>query len=422
MTTANNGTEPGLQSGPHLSSPPFLERKAWAVIVAGGSGTRLSKNLGGEPKQFYEWQGVPLYWHSARIMSHCACIKGLIFVFPEAYCEREELRIAELCGREDLCLPWKIAAGGKSRSESARNGVILLPADCTDVFIHDAARPFLTADLVWRLYGERKSDIDAVIPALPLTDTVKLVNDRGLVTATPPRALLRSVQTPQLFNAPLLKSLYCSPAFFPEQFTDDAAILEQAGYLVAVVAGDGKNIKITNPEDLKLLESEEMIKLPCVGFGYDVHRFGEGKALVLGGVPIPGPYKIMAHSDGDVLLHALTDAILGCSALGDIGSHFPDNDPAFSDMSSSIFLDHALTLTSKQGIRLTHLDMTIVAQKPKIQPYMKEICKNISRLCSLSESQVSLKATTEEGLGFTGHLEGIKAYAVASAVKFEASN
>lgn len=417
MATVNNGTEPGLQSDPLLFNSAFLEKKAWAVLVAGGSGTRLSSCLGGEPKQFYNYEGVPLYWHSARTLSHCACIKGLIFVFPAAYCEREESRIRELCNREDLGLPWRITAGGGSRSESSRNGVRLLPADCTDVFIHDAARPFLSAELVWRLYLGMKPDFGAVIPGLPLTDTVKVVDENGLVIATPARFSLRSIQTPQLFKAHILKNLYNTEDLHPEQFTDDASMLEKYGYKVALVDGDAKNVKITNPEDLELLKSGQMNDFPCTGFGYDVHRYGEGRPLILGGVRIPGSFKLVAHSDGDVLLHALTDAILGCGALGDIGSHFPDSDAAYAGMASSVFLDHALALIREQKIRLTHLDMTIVAQKPKLQPYKTEICKNIARLCSLELSQVSLKATTEEGLGFTGHLEGIKAYAVVSAMK-----
>lgn len=417
MATVKNGTEPGLQSDPLFTRYEASKRNAWAIIVAAGSGSRLAESLGAEPKQFFIFKNRPLYWHSAQILARCACVKGLIFVFPETYLCREEERLAALEKSDNLGLPFLLAKGGKSRSESSRNGLRLLPACCTEVFIHDAARPFLKADLVWRLYNSMRPDLAGVIPGLRITDTVKLVDENELILNTPPRSSLRAVQTPQLFNTRILKNLYTDSFFISEQITDDAASLEKAGFKIQVVEGDPNNVKITTPLDLKLLHETDFAMLPCTGFGYDVHRYGEGHPLKLGGVSIPSSFKVVAHSDGDVLLHALTDAILGCASLGDIGNHFPDSDSAYANMNSALFVEHALSLLRAKEIKLTHIDITLVAQKPKLQAYKAEIAKNIARLCSLDSSQVNIKATTEEGMGFTGHLEGIKAYAVVSALK-----
>lgn len=416
MIAVNNGTEPGLQSG-LFSDDKTARINAWAIIAAGGSGSRLSSYLEGTQKQFLSYKGAPLYWQSVKSLLRCACVKGLILVFPEERLESERARAAELFRKENTSIPWLTAPGGKTRAESARNGVRLLPPECTHVFIHDAARPFLEPELVWRLYESMRPDLGAVIPGLPVIDTVKVVDKSGQVLETPPRDSLRSVQTPQFFNARALKELYAGEGGLSASFTDDAMALERAGRKVLVTPGDPKNVKITNPEDLALLRECGENMTPCVGFGYDVHMFGGSRPLKLGGVLIPGPFTVAAHSDGDVLLHALADALLGCGGLGDIGGHFPDSNPAYDGMSSAVFVDHALSLLGERGIKLTHLDMTVVAQKPKLQAYKTEIGRNIARLCGLEPEQVSVKATTEEGLGFTGRLEGIKAYAVASAVK-----
>lgn len=417
MTTVLNGTEPGLQSGPFFNPSPNMPRNVCAIIMAAGSGSRLSEKTGGIPKQFLDYQGVPLYWHSVRNLARCPFINGLIFVFPEKYCECEDARIRDLQKIDDPGIPWKIVPGGVIRAESARNGVCSLPMECTEVFIHDAARPFISPELVQRLYGAFDPELGGVIPGIAVTDTIKEIDGQQLAINTPVRSSLRAIQTPQLFNVKILKKIYAKKDGLSENITDEAKLMEKAGYKIRVVEGDSHNIKITNPEDLELLASGTENMLPCVGFGYDVHRYGEGKPLKLGGVTIPTNLKIVAHSDGDVLLHALVDAILGCGALGDIGTYFPDTDPAWENTSSAIFLDHVLSLTGNEGIVLTHLDLTIVAQKPAISPWKKEIVKNIGRLCNLDVSQINIKATTEEGLGFTGHLEGIKAYAVASAVR-----
>ena len=200
------------------------------------------------------------------------------------------------------------------------------------------------------------------------------------------------------------------------EITDDAMLMEHAGHTVYVVQGEVNNIKITQPEDLELLHSPTQ-QIPCSGYGYDVHRFGGNRPFILGGISIPTHLQIEAHSDGDVLLHALMDALLSCMCLGDIGTHFPDSNPKYQNISSSLLLDHVMDLWKKSSLTLCHVDLTIITQKPHINPFAKEITKNIARLLSISPTSVNTKATTEEKLGFTGKELGIKAVALVTALK-----
>lgn len=197
--------------------------------------------------------------------------------------------------------------------------------------------------------------------------------------------------------------------------TDDASLLEALSFEVRVIQGEAANVKITRPEDLDLLRDEAPIPSIRTGMGYDVHRYGQGRPMRLGGVSIPNAPEVLAHSDGDVLLHALSDALLGCACLGDIGQHFSDKDARFEGISSAILLHQVLDMVREAGCTPCHVDMTIVAQVPKLAPYREEIRKNVARLMGLPASSVNLKATTEEHLGFTGRSEGIKAYAVVTA-------
>ncbi|MDR2055364.1 MAG: 2-C-methyl-D-erythritol 2,4-cyclodiphosphate synthase, partial [Desulfovibrio sp.] len=220
------------------------------------------------------------------------------------------------------------------------------------------------------------------------------------------------------FNAGLLAQAHERAGERGFAATDDAALMEKAGHSVRVIAGEPKNVKITTPEDLAML-AETPAPCPRVGMGHDVHRYGGNRPLVLGGVAIPGGPKVLAHSDGDALLHALMDALLGCAGLGDIGQHFPDSDMRFENIPSSVMLNEVLAMTRNAGIRPIHADMTIVAQIPRIHPWREEIRNNVARLLNLPAGRVNLKAGTEEGLGFTGRREGIKAYAVVSALADE---
>ncbi|MBP3730796.1 MAG: 2-C-methyl-D-erythritol 2,4-cyclodiphosphate synthase, partial [Mailhella sp.] len=313
--------------------------------------------------------------------------------------------------------PIVIAEGGFRRQDSVRHGIMVLPSSCTRILVHDSARPFASTSLATRLLLrlDKEAEAAGVIPGLPVTDTIKRIDKDNFCLETPERELLRAVQTPQVF---LREALECAHARAEQEgwtCTDDASLLERCGMRVLVDEGEEGNVKITSPRDLSLLEGRKAC-MPCCGYGYDVHAFGGNRPLRLGGILITGNCTVFAHSDGDVLLHALTDAILGCFAGGDIGRLFPDNDPRYDNISSSAMLDHVLATASNAGIKLVHVDLTVIAQQPKLAPQAEQIRANVARLLSLPLEHVGFKATTEEHLGFTGECKGIKAVALVSAL------
>jgi 2-C-methyl-D-erythritol 4-phosphate cytidylyltransferase/2-C-methyl-D-erythritol 2,4-cyclodiphosphate synthase len=287
--------------------------------------------------------------------------------------------------------------------------------------VHDSARPFLKSALVARVLAPLtenppSSCIMGVVPGLPVSDTIKETDGQGWVRRTPERAFLRAAQTPQAFRVDALRAAHLKALAEGWEVSDDATLLERCGQTVLMVEGEKGNCKITAPEDMALLEAAK-IWLPCVGYGYDVHRYGGSRPLILGGVPIPGRWTVDAHSDGDALLHALVDALLGCMGGGDIGRLFPDTDPRWEGAPSTLFLEQTLDLASQSGLRLTHADLTVVAQKPRLAAHADAIRRNVARLLNLEESQVGFKAATEEGMGFTGEERGLKAVAVVSGLR-----
>lgn len=388
----------------------------WGIILAAGSGTRLSEATGGERKQYLEYKSAPLFWHSARTFSRVAQMRGLVFVFPPDEAAAMEKKVHQFFKSEDLGLKWLVAEGGERRQDSVFNGLKALPSACDSVLVHDSARPFVSARLIADLIDSLKEGARGVIPAIHVTDTVKRVNGTT-VTETLTRAELRAVQTPQAFETKLLMEAHQRAAAEGWDVTDDASMVERIAE-VAVIPGEQANVKITTPEDLKRLE-ERTTTVPCTGWGYDVHRFGgdNDRPFVLGGVPIQGAPTIIAHSDGDVLLHALCDAILGTFGGGDIGRHFPDTDPAFAGADSSVLLKKILTMAQTSGTRIVHADVTVIAQTPRLAPHAAQIAKNLCRLLGLGAQQVNFKATTEEKLGFTGQKKGIKAVAAVTALR-----
>ncbi len=383
--------------------------------MAAGEGRRLGAD---RPKQFLEWQGQPLYWHSARVSAQSGVIGGIVFVFPKAQLSEESARLE----REDygpaLGIPWLAVQGGTLRQDSVRLGLQAVPSGIQSVLVHDSARPFLSAALIRQLCSALASGLESIIPVIKLTDTIKqLSSDGKTVEQTLPREHLCAVQTPQAFQLALLRKAHQQAVQDCLQVTDDASLLEILGLPVHTIPGDPQNIKITGPGDLRFLDEPSKKARFCVGHGYDVHLFGSGRPLKLGGIAIPNAPEIVAHSDGDVLLHALMDALLGCAGLGDIGEHFPDSDSRFAGISSALLLDHVLDLLREKAVIPCQVDLTVVAQKPHIAPWKMGIRRNVARLLSLGQESVNIKATTEEGLGFTGRMEGIKAYAVVSALK-----
>lgn len=393
-----------------------LSDAPWAILLAAGRGERMAKATG-VPKQFLDVRGVPLFWLSAQTFAHVARMAGIVFVFPAAALEEESARVRDLDARRPLGLQYRCVAGGERRQDSVRLGLAAVPARAKFVLVHDAARPFFTPALANRLLDTLEGGAKAAIPGLPVTDTIKKVAD-GLVAGTLTRSELVAVQTPQGFERAALAAAH--QAWMEGEnalATDDAALMEAAGMPVAVVDGEPANMKITHPEDLAALKNDRGGE-PCTGFGYDVHRYGGTRPVILGGVRIEGTDLLVdAHSDGDVLLHAIMDALLGLTGTGDIGALFPDNDPAYEGASSAALLSRVLDVVADAGIRVTHVDCTVVAQKPRISPQWGAIHHNLARLLGLAPECVGLKATTEEKMGFTGEVRGIKAYAVATGLR-----
>jgi 2-C-methyl-D-erythritol 4-phosphate cytidylyltransferase/2-C-methyl-D-erythritol 2,4-cyclodiphosphate synthase len=381
----------------------------WVLLAAAGKGLRLDPS-GATPKQFLDFEGVPLFWHSAQVFARVAGIAGIVFIFPPEGDPDDYARMLDAldAGRK-LGLERRVTFGGATRQESVRNGLADLPPDCRRVLVHDAARPFIDAPLIVRILEALDAGHKAVVPGLPVTDTVKLVDDAGLVAGTPERARLRAVQTPQGFDRVTLGRAH--EAATNATATDDAALVEALGVPVCIVEGAETNRKITSPADRALLEAKETPMRLCCGFGYDVHRYGGERPFILGGVPIPTDIRVQAHSDGDTLLHALMDALLGCIGGGDIGGMFPDSDPKFTGISGGLLLAEVRERCLLAGLDLHHVDITIVAQTPRIAPHRELIAKNIATLLHLPGRAVNVKATTEEGLGFTGEKKGIKVMA-----------
>jgi 2-C-methyl-D-erythritol 4-phosphate cytidylyltransferase/2-C-methyl-D-erythritol 2,4-cyclodiphosphate synthase len=382
--------------------------KIAAVIVAAGRGTRAGS--GDVPKQFRPIGGETMLRRALSIFAEAGNV-GL--VQPVIHVEDVNLYRAVVDGI-DLLTP---VFGGATRQASVRAGLEALAPHAPDiVLIHDAARPFASAALVASAIAAAEHT-GAAIPALPVTDTIKSVDAAGLVKTTLDRNGLRLIQTPQAFAfQPLLDAHARAAAQGRDDFTDDAALAEWAGMKVAVFPGEPGNIKITNPEDFARAEAMQFAILSDVrtGTGIDVHAFGPGDHVMLGGIRIAHERSLSGHSDADVALHALTDAILGALADGDIGAHFPPSDPQWRGASSDLFLRFAVERVTARSGRIAHLDLTLVCEAPKIGPHRDAMRARIALLAGIDMSRVAVKATTSEKLGFTGRGEGIAAYATAT--------
>lgn len=378
-----------------------------AVVVAAGQGLRA----GGEiPKQFRRIAGETLL---ARALSAFAEAPDVTFVQPVIRPDDVDL-VRRLTNGMNVLEP---VAGGATRQASVRAGLEALVSCTPDiVLVHDAARPFASASLITRAIEAAKKT-GAAIPALPVTDTVKRIDSTGTIEATLDRNSIRLVQTPQAFAFPALFDAHRRAlAQGRDDFTDDAALAEWAGIKVSVFAGEPGNIKFTTPEDFARAEAIQSAGLGDVrtGSGLDVHAFGPGDHVTLGGIRIPHVQALTGHSDADVALHALTDAILGALADGDIGAHFPPSDPQWRGASSDRFLTFAVERVRTRGGRIAHLDLTIVCEAPRIGEHRDRMRANIANLAGIGIERVGVKATTSEKLGFTGRGEGIAAYATAT--------
>lgn len=377
-----------------------------AIVVAAGRGERAG---GGRPKQYRTIGGSPVLARSLRpFLRHDRIGLVVAVVNPD----HGDL-YRQCAPQRDKLLPP--VDGGATRQESVRRGLEALePRRPSLVLIHDAARPFLTGAVIDRVIAGL-AESEAVLAAVPLADTLKRAEPDGIVTTTPSRDGLFLAQTPQGFAFEAILAAHRQAAGADGTFTDDAAIAEYAGIPVRLVAGDPANTKITTEEDIRM--AERLLSAgreTRIGSGYDVHRLGPGDAVILGGVEIPSDRSLIGHSDADVVLHALTDAVLGALAEGDIGTHFPPSDNAWKGASSDRFLADAVARVAARGGTVVHLDATVIAEAPKIGPHREAMRRRIAEICALAPDRVSIKATTNERLGFVGRGEGIAAMATAT--------
>lgn len=382
------------------------------IVVAAGRGVRAGEGL---PKQYRGIAGQPVLARTLRALA-----AGAPEAVLQAVIHPDDRALYESAVAASGVAPARLrppVAGGTTRQASVRAGLEALAQDSpARVLVHDAARPFVSSALVARAF-EALALAPAAVPGLPVTDTVKQVDAAGTVVATPDREKLRAVQTPQAFHfAELLRAHRAAAEAGLETLSDDAAVAEWAGLEVRIFPGDPLNMKLTTPSDFAEAERRLLADLPDVrtGQGYDVHAFAEGDHVWLGGVKIPHGKALSGHSDADVLMHAITDAILGAIADGDIGSHFPPSDPQWKGAASDIFLRHAVQRVRARGGMIAHVDGTIVCEAPKVGPHRDAIRAKLAEIMEMSLDRVAVKATTSEQLGFTGRREGIAAMATAT--------
>jgi 2-C-methyl-D-erythritol 4-phosphate cytidylyltransferase/2-C-methyl-D-erythritol 2,4-cyclodiphosphate synthase len=390
-----------------------------AVIAAGGTGTRIGAH---QPKQFLQVGGKPILVRTIEAILALKDVVQVVIALPDEHISQAEDMLA---GR-----PWTVpilcVPGGPTRQESVRRGVLRVPSNVDLVLVHDAVRPFCSREMLDRVV-EAAWRIGGAVPALPATETIQRVSRRGRVLKTPPREELYAIQTPQCFRAAILRSALERASREGFDATDESSVVRWAGRAVAVVEGSPDNIKITRPLDLEIAESliarnheqdwqprraaggSRMLR---IGHGIDYHRLVEGRKLILGGVEIPYEKGLEGHSDADALTHAICDALLGASALGDIGRHFPDTDPAHRNRSSLEFLHEVRDKVRSAGWKIQNVDATLLAQRPKLAPYFEDMRCHIARVLELSPDAVNIKATTTEGMNAEGRGEGISAQAV----------
>ncbi|CAL1691573.1 Bifunctional enzyme IspD/IspF [Brevundimonas subvibrioides] len=369
-----------------------------AIVVAAGSGSRA-----GGDKQWRPLGGKPVVRWSVEALLNAGAEQVVLVVASDGHGRAAEA----LAGLSH----WTAVSGGADRSDSVQAGLRALsgPGDRI-VLVHDAARPLLSPDVIARLIAGL-AEADGAIAALPVADTLKR-GEAERIEATVDRAGLWRAQTPQAFRADRLLAAYAAwPA--GETPTDDAAVVERHGGIVRLVAGDPRLMKLTYPEDFDMAEAL-LSRQTRVGSGFDVHRWGPGSSVWLCGVEIAHDQTLIGHSDADAGLHALTDAILGALGAGDIGDHFPPEDPQWKGAASDRFLVHAAELVKARGGEIVHVDVTLICERPKVKPYRQAMRERLAELLALPLDAVSVKATTTETLGFTGRGEGLAAQAVAT--------
>lgn len=376
-----------------------------AVIVAAGSGTRM-----GRPKQFLPLAGKPVCEWALKAFLDCAEVETVALVMtPENIAAHGE-RLASS--------RVVVVAGGATRMGSVHNGLLSLPADLEIVAVHDGARPLVTPELIRATVREAQRS-GAAVAAAPAKDTLKRAGSDRVVLETPERSAFWQAQTPQTYRRVLLSEALRRFSHEADA-TDESQLVERSGHKVTLVEAGSENLKVTTPEDLVtaaalLAARGEGRRLSArTGFGYDIHRLVEGRPLVLAGVAVPHTKGLLGHSDGDAALHAACDAVLGALGEGEIGIAFPPSDPRFKDLDSRKIVEHVLSQVTAKAAVLEHLDVTLVAEEPKLKPHYEAMGASLAAVFALPRSRVNIKAKSHEGLGELGRGEAIACYAVAT--------
>ncbi len=389
--------------------------RAAAVIVAAGRGERAGQSTEG-PKQYRRIGGEAVLSRTLRAFAHCAEIDQIIVVIHADDAALYENAVTEYY--ENV----RVVTGGPTRQESTRLGLLALNKNAPDyVLIHDGVRPFIEQELLARIF-DNLTPQEGVLPALAVSDTLKQSASDGTVRTTVPRAGLFAAQTPQAFPFnPILDAHEKAYLSGRSDFTDDASIAEAYGLSVRIIEGSADNTKLTWAKDIEMADKRlrhGMTSFPDIrtGNGYDVHSFEPGDHVTLCGVAIPHNRKLNGHSDADVALHALTDALLATRGAGDIGTHFPPSDPQWKGASSHIFVEHAVKIVREAGGRIANADVTIIAEEPKIGPHRPAMMEAMANMLGISHDRVSVKATTNEKMGFVGRGEGIAAIVTATVI------
>ena len=374
-----------------------------AIIAAGGRGARFG---GAQPKQLALLGGRPILQHSVFAFLNSSQIAEVIVVLPD------ELAADPPAYLRHADKPLHIVSGGVRRQDSVARGFERVSPTADVVMIHDAARP-LVSDAIIRRTIEAATAAGAAIAGIRAHDTVKRTDSEGLIVGTLPRDEIFLAQTPQAFRVDILRQALS----IADDATDEAALVERAGHRVKVVEGDPRNLKVTTPDDLamaeRLIGGTVRPTTLRVGNGYDLHRLVPGRPLILGGVTIPFDKGLDGHSDADAVCHAVTDALLGASGAGDIGRHFPDTDPAWKDANSIGLLRRAAAIIASAGYAVVNIDVTVIAQKPKLAPHAAAMQRNVADALGIAADQVSIKGKTNEGVDSMGAGESIAVHAIA---------
>ncbi len=382
---------------------------ASAVIPAAGRGERFGR---GQNKVFTPAAGIPLLGHTLGAFERSESISEIVVVVGAH--ELDEARaVIEGFGLKKI---KAVVAGGGHRQDSVRLGIEAASPDTEIIAVHDGARCLVTPEVIESTIAEARAS-GAAVAAVPVIDTIKTATPDGLVDQTLDRDRLWAIQTPQTFCRDLITRAMREATEAGFYATDDAALVERVGHGVKLVMGSYDNIKVTTPRDLEYVESKLGGRVKGeirTGFGYDIHRFLEGRRLFLGGVEFPGETGLDGHSDADVILHAIADAMLGAAALGDIGVHFPNTDPRFKGSSSLLLLEHTAGVLKSAGWQVVNVDSTLVSERPKIMGRALEMREKIGASLGIDSGRVSIKATTAEKLGDIGRGDGAACYAIAT--------